>query len=191
MSATNRVANRIMLAFLGLVALAAGAWMLLRAFPQGLPALGLPPVALPAVPELTAMVLWVIVAGAALVLIVAIVWIATRGGGRLGKVVSDAADTELAGGLEIETGVANDVIALSLSRCPDILSSSVTAYRVHRAPALLVTVSARAGADLERLRDDVAAAVQQLDVLLERRIPVLLHVTSGVRASFAREHRVA
>jgi hypothetical protein len=41
------------------------------------------------------------------------------------------------------------------------------------------------------LRDDVARAIEQFDRAVERRIPVLLHVTSGVRANFAREQRVA
>jgi hypothetical protein len=38
--------------------------------------------------------------------------------------------------------------------------------------------------------DAVRRAVVELDDVLETRIPVLLHVATGVRASFAREQRV-
>ena len=182
MTATNRFGNRLLLVLIGLVAVASGAWVLLRAYPQYLP------ITLPDVPsDPTPTVLWIVVAVAALKIVLSLAWIFTRGKGRTSRLVHD---TSTDGSLELDVSVARDLLAAALERQPDVLSTKVSAYRVRRAPALLVTVSTRGGSDLPRVRDAVGTAVEQLDAVLERRIPVLLHVTSGVRASFAREQRV-
>lgn len=182
MTTTNRLANRALLALLGIAAVGVGAWIVLRAYPQAVPM-----VALPEVPALDATALWLVAASAAVAIVLALLWILTRGRGRTGRLLRDAAAD---GSVEFDVAVADDVLRAALVRQPDILAVRVASYRVRRSSALLVTVSARAGCDLPRLRDDVGHALDDLDHLLERRIPVLLHVTSGVRATLAREQRV-
>lgn len=183
MNATNRFGNRVLLMLIGLVSIASGAWLALRAYPEVLAGLTLPEI--PA--ELDPTTLWILVGAAALAIILSIGWIVTRGGGRTSEMVVDTSDD---GSLELDVKVAGDLVSAALQRQPDVLSVKASAYRVRRTPTLQLTVSARSGCDLPRLREDVAMAVEQLDRVIERRIPVLLHVTSGVRASFAREQRV-
>ena len=182
MTATNRLANRVLLALLGITAVGVGAWVALRAYPELVPM-----VALPEIPALDTSSLWAVAASAAVSSILALLWIFSRGRGRSGRLLRDASAD---GSVEFDVTVANDLLTAALARQPDILSVKVASYRVRRTLALLVTVSARSGCDLPRLRDDVGRAVDGLDHLLERRIPVLLHVTSGVRATLAREQRV-
>ncbi|CAN5191793.1 hypothetical protein BH11ACT5_BH11ACT5_10440 [soil metagenome] len=182
MTATNRLANRVLLALLGVAAVGVGGWIVIRAYPQVLPM-----VALPELPALDTTALWVVAASAAAAIILALLWMFSRGRGRSGLLLRDASPD---GSVEFDVTVASDVLTAALARQPDILSVKVASYRVRRTLALLVTVNARSGCDLPRLRDDVGRALDGLDQLLERRIPVLLHVTSGVRATLAREQRV-
>ncbi len=182
MSASNRVGNRVLLALIGLVALAVAAWVGLRAYPVA----GFTPPELPTAPDATW--LWIGVAAAAVAVVLSLAWIVTRGRGRTALVVREESEN---GNVEFDVRVASDLLKAALGGQPDAVSVRVTAHRVRREPALAVSVSARSGCDLPRLRDDVALAVEQLDEVLERRIPVLLHVTTGVRARSAREHRVS
>lgn len=180
MTSTNRLANRLLLALVGAAALGVGAWIVLRAYPRLV-------LALPDVPALGTTALWAIAASSAVAIILALSWMLTRGRGRSGRLLRDESTD---GSVEFDVTVASDLLAAALVRQPDIRSVKVASYRVRRSDALLVTVDARGGCDLPRLRDDVGHAVEELDHLLERRIPVLLHVTSGVRATLAREQRV-
>ena len=182
MSSSNRFGNRMLLALVGLVSIAAGAWVALRAYPVA----GNTLPELPPTPDATW--LWIGAAAALAALVLSLAWIFTRGRGRTALVIREESEN---GNVEFDVRVASDLLNAALEHQPDTVSLRVTAHRVRRSPALAVTVSARGGCDLPRLRDDVATAVEHLDELLERRIPVLLHVTSGVRANFAREQRVA
>ena len=182
MTATNRFANRVLLALLGVAALGVGAWVVLRGYPQLLPM-----VTLPDIPQLDTTALWAVTASAAVAVILALLWTVTRGRARSSRLLRDASTD---GSVEFDVKVASDLLSAALQHRPDILSVKVASYRVRRSLALLITVNARTGCDLPRLRDDVGHSVEALDQLLERRIPVLLHVTSGVRATLAREQRV-
>lgn len=179
MTGTNRLGNRILLALLGLSAIAAGSWVLVRAYPV---------IALPALTsKLDTTTLWIATAAVTVAIVLSIVWMVTRGRGRTGRLLRDETSD---GSVEFDARVATDLLSAGLARQPDLLSVRVASYRVRRAEALLLTVTVRNGCDLSRLRDDVARAVDGLDAVLERRIPVLLHVTSGMRATLAREQRV-
>jgi len=182
MSASNRFGNRLLLALVGLVAIAAAGWIALRAYPAA-------GIALPELPSvLDATWLWITAAAALAAVVLSLAWILTRGRGRTALVVREESEN---GNVEFDVRVASDLLTAALENQPDTVGVRVTAHRVRRSPALAITVNARGGCDLTRLRDDVTKAVDQLDELLERRIPVLLHVTSGVRARAAREHRVS
>ena len=184
MSASNRPLNRILLALIGLASIASGAWIMLRAYPQLVPVVALPEIALQPDPLTTT----IVVAAAVLVIVLALAWILTRGGGKTRRLLHDAHDD---GSVEFDVAVARDILTAALQRQPDVLSLHVSSHTVRSTGALRITVAVRQGCDLPRLRDDVARATEQFDRAVERSIPVLLHVTSGVRANFAREQRVA
>lgn len=184
MTTTNRAGNRLLLALVGIVAIASGAWVLLTAFPDAVPALVLPE--LPT--EHSPVVLWGFAVLAALAIAACVAWIVTRGRGRAPRVALGSSDY---GRVEFDASALTDLLTASLEKQHDILSVKAAAFRARRSTALLVTVNARKGCNLPRLRDDVAVAIDQLDEALEQKLPVLLHVTSGVRATFAREQRVA
>lgn len=186
MTNSNRGINRILLALVGIALLAVAAWVIL---PSVIPSTSIGVVEIGALPDeavFTTTLLWIIAAIAAVLIVLCVAFILTRGRGRIGQLVDDRGD---AGAVAIDARVVADLVSHALSHDLDVVSVHATAYRVRRAPALALRVTARRGADLPRLLDSVSTVVDQLDHVLERKIPVLLHVTSGVRASLAREQR--
>ena len=173
MTRTNRLLNRVFLALVGLVLIAAAAWIGNRAYPL---------LEIPALPEtLSADLLWIIVAACALLIVLSIAWIVTRGRGRQQTVLRVGGDD---GSVAIDARVASDLISEDLKSVNDVSSVSATAFRVGREPALEVRVDARRGADLRTVITSVTGSIDELDAVFEKRIPVLLHVrgsSSGVR----------
>ncbi|TBN58201.1 hypothetical protein EYE40_12815 [Glaciihabitans arcticus] len=178
MTRSNRGLNRLLLALVGLVFLAAAAFIANRAYPV---------IAIPELGELDATGLWVVASIGLLVIVLSICWIVTRGGGAT-RTLATAPDDEGAG--SIEARVAADLVAADLERVPDIVDVSARAFRVRGETVLELVVTTRRSADLRLVVDSVGRAVAALDVLLATEIPVLLHVASGVRANLAREQRV-
>jgi len=178
MTNSNRALNRLIIALIALALIVIAAWMLNRV--TGL-------VAIDALGEPDKTALW-IAAGASLALLVAsISWIATRGRGHTRTLLA-ANDEEGTG--TIEARVAADLISEDLSRVPDIVDVSARAFLVRGQATLELTVTTRRAADVRLVVDSVGRAVSALDRTLDSRIPVLLHVASGVRANLAREQRV-
>lgn len=178
MTRSNRIGNRIIIALLGLVLLTSAAWVGNRAMPV---------IDLPAIPAPTETALW-IAAGIALVIVVlALLWVFSRGRGHTRSLVTVSDDS---GTASVDARVAADFITEDVSRVVDVVSVSSSAYRTRGGIALELRVTTRRSADVRIVVDAVKKAVIELDDVLETRIPVLLHVATGVRASFAREQRV-
>jgi hypothetical protein len=187
---SNRALNRIILLVLGLVALIVAAALALPMLPSGSVPRSVRDATSPdgltrLAPAVT--LEWIAAVVALVIIVVAVAWMATRGRGRT-RVAID-------GELGVDSRVADELIRDALSREPDVIASSVVAFRVRRRPVLRINVEARRGADLRRLTDAVHTAVEGLDVALgsdtAHRLPVVVQVTSGLRASLAHEHRVA
>jgi len=176
MTRSNRLLNRIILALLGLalVASAAAVWLLE-------PASVIEPA------EITTTGLWITAAALLAVVVLAALWIFSRGRGQVRTLIRRSDD---AGAASIESRVVADLIADDLARVPDVLGVTASAYRVRGQVALELRVTTRGAADIRLVVDSVERALDELDDLLETRIPVLLHVASGVRAGFARQQRV-
>ena len=183
MTSTNRIANRIIIALAGLLLMAGGAWVVLRAYPAIAPGLALPDAGLP-----DATFLWWTAGIAALLVVASIAWIVTRGRGRAGILAESRDD---AGVTTVDARVVSDLVADALASQLDVVGVHATAFRVKRRLALELRVDARTGADLPRLIDALGVVIDDLDVVLETNTPVLLHVASGVRASLARDRRIA
>jgi len=178
MTSTNRLLNRVILVLLAAIALAAAAYVANRAYPT---------VAIPSVTTLDTITLWIVAAGALLVIVLAIAVILTRGRGHSRVAVTSRDDD---GAASIDARVVADLIADDLALVPDVTAVTTRAFRVRGARALELRVSVRRSADLRLVVDAVDRAVAELDDVLEHRVPILLHVVSGVRANLARRQRV-
>lgn len=190
MTRSNRFFNRGLLALLGLVLIAGAAWTANRAFPDFADGLGinLGPVIEPktiGAPSVAGF--WIAAAAMLVVVALAAVVIFSRGRGQTRTVITRS---DGAGAASIETRVVSDLVSEDLARVPDVVSVSASAFDVRRETALELRVTTRSAADVRLVIDSVERAVAQLDEVLETRIPVLLHVASGVRAGFARQQRV-
>ena len=178
MTRSNRLLNRGILVLVALVLLAGAAWVANRE-------LGL--VAIDRVAELGAPVLWVVASSCLVLIVLAIGWIVTRGGGHT-RTLAVMSDDDGAGA--VEARVAADLVSDDLARVPDIVDVTARAFRVRGETVLELGVTTRRAADLRLVVDSVGRSVAALDEVLDSRIPVLLHVASGVRANLAREQRV-
>ncbi|NQX26534.1 hypothetical protein HQQ81_04110 [Microbacteriaceae bacterium VKM Ac-2854] len=208
MTTSNRFGNRLLLALLGLIVLAAGVgavlvgtWDAARSwFGDTVGALAptlasrfTPPDGVTVTAPDALPVLWpllVIAAFGLVVAIVCVVLIFRRGHGRTGTVLTDAAVDGPAGAVTIGTGFAQSALQDALRSRPDILSVSVSAYRHRAATALKVRVLPRGGVSPRAVVDSVRESVLALDELLGARLPVVLEIASSTRASVAREERV-
>lgn len=181
MTRSNRMLNRVILLVLGLIALGAAGALALPLLTESVVSFRLPAI------RPTATLDGIIAAAAVVVIVLSVAWIVTRGRGRT-RVALD-------GELSVDARVADELIREELSHEPDVISASAGAFRVRGAAVLRVRVEARRSADLRRLTDAVRSAVDQLDLALgtppDARLPVVVHVSSGFRASLSREHRVA
>lgn len=184
MNAHGRVLNRVLLCLLGLAAFAIAAvagWPLVTGstasyLGQGWQFAQDQGVALP-------VLAWIIAAVLAVAVIGALAVILTRPPRR----IRAAMDSE---GVVIDTSVVEGLFASALSTTPDVLgvSSSTALRRGRRTVALKVQVRPRA--DLVAVVAAVSAALESTDRQLGERIPLAVQLTSGIRATFARDRRV-
>lgn len=179
MTRTNRLANRVILALIGLVALGLGALVALP-FASGL-GIAVPWESLGVtLPDATQpLVLWSIAGACLVVVLFAIAWILTRGRGRTSTALS-------LDGATIDASVVQSVLRERLANAPDVVVVSASAHERRRGPVVLVRVQARPGPDLGALQTAVRGAIGRLDEVIGARIPLVVHLTSGVRSTFAR-----
>ncbi|SDH59812.1 Asp23/Gls24 family envelope stress response protein [Agrococcus jejuensis] len=200
MTTTNRGWNRIVLVLLGIVWLGAGAGLLARqlwpdqvvqaweAAPQaaadgwasltaqlGLEVGALDPTALSTV---------ALVAATVLVLVWAIVHAATRGRGR----THDAVEQD---DVVIDAGAVEDVYRHALGAHPDVLHVKVTSWRHRGANAWRASVDVRDHARLDEVADRAAAAATATRQRIGIDAPVVVHLTSSIRASVSKTARAA
>lgn len=192
MTRSNRVLNRLILILLGLLAVGAAVLLALPAvaateFGKGLPLLtqvfdasrvagaedggGLGPV-----------ILSIVVAAAAVVIILSLVWILTRGRGRSASAYEHDS-------VSVDVKVVDQLMTDALRPVSDIVSVSTSGHRVRGTSVLRARVNVRPGADLQRVRAAIDSSVEHLDTTLGASVPMLVHITTGLRASLAREER--
>lgn len=205
MNGTPRAINRILLAVLGLILLAAGGALVALA---SVPAAGRwwQGWAQPAREQLSALAvrtrlsggggswLWMVVAAAMVLLAIGMVaWISNQGKGRgntltadVGSAERDGADGEVA----ISAAVAEQALKSALSERTDLVSAAVATYDFSGRPALKIRVLPRQGVAPQLLAADISALVQALDEVVGVQVPVLLSIGSGTRARFTKAERV-
>ena len=195
MSQTNRALNRILLALLGLVLLAAGglttaaglvpevatAWTATAG--SGLDRSGelLSTALLPG----AAHSWWAVAAVAGLVLAAAlsITWLASQGGGRTPRLLTERDGDR--GNTVVDTGLVAACVSESLAGNRLVLASSVSAWGVQGRTGLRLRLEARKGASPREIADTAEELVLGLDRLLGHPVPVLVRITSGPRSRVA------
>ncbi|WP_292831263.1 hypothetical protein [Microbacterium sp.] len=184
MNARGRVLNRTLLTLLALTAFAVcavAAWPLVTGAPapvldQGARFAEELGVGLPAL-------MWVGVAPLVVAVIVALAVILTRPPRHVRAAFED-------GGLTIDAAVVEGVFHSALAATPDVLgvSSSTSEHRRRRTVVLRVRVRPRA--DLETVLTQVRSALETTDRRIGVRLPLIVHITGGIRSTFAHDRRV-
>ncbi|KQQ28427.1 hypothetical protein [Frondihabitans sp. Leaf304] len=200
MTNTNRFLNRALVFVIGLVLLLAGGAVAVGAL--------LPDVQKPVSqgaddatgPTSDALsggqpwILWV-VAAAALVLIVLLLWFIFRQGhGRTNTLLTvdsgEGRDKTTGGSLSVDAKVAEQVLEESLTRDPGIISVDVTAFEVKKQSVLRVTVQTRRGVSPVDIGATVDKAVAEWDALLGTQTPIVVQIVGGLRAQMSGTARV-
>jgi hypothetical protein len=166
---SNRILNRLLILQVGIVAIGVGGAL-------ELPVLRIQPLTNWAPTTAT---LWACLVACLIIIVLSVLWIATRGRGRTSELLTLVDDT---GSVTIDTRVAADLLADTLNDNPHVLSVGSGSYRVRGTTVLSLRVITSTGADLPALISSVGRAVEELDDVLERRVPVLLHLVSGLSA---------
>lgn len=199
MNDTNRTLNRVLLAVVGLAALAASAAaMLLLTVPSAQhswanAAHG----TVTSVDRAFGRPLWpgstvsgaaLIALGAAVVFALLLIAFALRQGhGTTSTVVTVRTDD---GSAEIDAAVPAALLLDRLRDVAGVASVGVSAYRVRRTPALKVTVRCRRGASPRLIADALDDAVERLHAHLGAPIPVFAQLVGGFRARLRSAVRV-
>ncbi|GMA29534.1 hypothetical protein [Arenivirga flava] len=181
MTTSNRALNRILLILLGLIALA-GAALLLRPEidqllePAGLvtPTLGLTEAPAP----------WLqggIIALAALAVIIALAWTTTRGRGADGTAIERD-------GISIDANLVEGMLRRQLDDATEIAHVRLRAFRP-KDRVLLAEIQVTRGADLADIHHRVQDAVATTDQQLGTPLPLVAHITTGLRSRLAHERR--
>ena len=202
MNRTPRSVNRVLVALLGLLLMAAGAGAVLVAAFPGV-ARWWQDTANAAVSGISAMTgqtqlpgqqgswIWVLVALAMFLAVILLgLWIAAQGGGRTGTLVSEYDDDGAPGRVAISAAVAEQSLKAALLREPEVTGASVSTYAMNGISALRVRNNPRQGAAPHLIAADATGLVEALDAALGRELPVLLSIETGSRFRFGREDRV-
>ncbi|MFT4281460.1 hypothetical protein [Microbacterium sp.] len=187
MSNANRTMNRLLLGLVGVllfVFAALAAWPAVTGDPfpalsslaDGLDRLGLT----------GARGIWVGVAVLSVLVLLALIWILTRTRRREPVIIDDE-------DVIVDGTIMRDLLQAELSTAPEVAGVSATVHRRGRrgeTRVLHVRVQVRPRADLPSTLDRLTAAVAALDATLGTRVPLVLHLTTGVRSALARARRV-
>ncbi|MDP4333655.1 hypothetical protein Q7F20_09745 [Curtobacterium sp. A7_M15] len=186
MTKSNRTLNRIILFILGVVAIVVGVVIGAGVLPAVRDAIS-GSVELPRSLDVPASSLWIVVAACAVVIVLALVWVFTRGGGGTSVAVRERSGDDA---VTVNVALVRDVVEHELDGVRDIVGSRVDTYLVRRQRAARIRVAVRRGGDAVTVLDAVDRAVAVLDRTLGRQVPVLVHLTGGTRSALAKSTRV-
>lgn len=204
MNATPRGLNRVLLALIGLVFLAAGTLLVAIAAVPAVATLwqnwaGAASDSLRAVATRTTLAstgtsgIWIGVAVACVVLIILMVlWVAAQGKGRANVLAhgSEKDDGGAPGLVTISGAVAEQALKSALSARTDLVGATVATYEMDGVPGLRVRVLPRQGVAPDEVARDIADLVEGLDAVLGRSTAVLVSIGAGARTRFTRAERV-
>jgi len=186
MTKSNRTLNRVILLVLGLLAVLVGLTVGAGALPAVRDALR-PTVTFPRSVDVPASSLWIVAGVCAVVVVLALAWAVTRGGGGTAIAVRERAGEDA---VTVNVALVRDVVEHELAGAHDVVGTRVDTYLVRRQRAARIRVAVRRGGDAVTVLDAVDRAVAVLDRTLGRQVPVLVHLTGGTRSALARAGRV-
>ncbi len=186
MTTTNRGFNRVLLFLIGLISIIVGAVIGAGVLQPVRDALG-QVVTLPEQVSVPDTALWIIAGVCAVVIVLALVVVFTRGGGGTSVAVRERSGDDQ---VTVNVALVRDVIDHELTGVHDIVGSKVDTYLVKKTRAARIKVHVRRGGDAVTVLDAVDHALSTLDATLGRQIPVLVHLTGGTRTALARTTRV-
>ncbi|OII21372.1 hypothetical protein [Curtobacterium sp. MCBA15_013] len=186
MTKSNRTLNRIILFVLGLVAVIVGIVVGAGVLPAVRDAIS-GTIQLPRNLTVPASSLWIIGAACAVVIVLALVWVFTRGGGGTSVAVRERSGDDQ---VTVNVALVRDVVDHELDGVRDVISARVDTYLVRRQRAARIRVAVRRGGDAVTVLTAVDRAITVLDRTLGRQIPVLVHLTGGTRSTLAKPTRV-
>lgn len=186
MTKSNRTVNRIILFVLGLVAVVVGLTVGAGVLPAVQDAIK-PVIDLPTKVDVPASSLWIVAAACLVVIVLALLWVFTRGGGGTSVAVRERSGDDA---VTVNVALVRDVVEHELAGVRDVVGSRVDTYLVRRERAARIRVAVRRGGDAVTVLDAVDRAVSVLDRTLGRQVPVLVHLTGGTRSALAKSTRV-
>jgi hypothetical protein len=186
MTKSNRTMNRIILFVLGIVAVVVGLAVGAGVLPVVRDAMA-STVTIPRSVEVPASSLWIVAVVCAVVIVLSLIWVFTRGGGGTSVAVRERSGDDA---VTINVALVRDVVDHELSRVGDVVGAKVDIYQVRRQRAARIRVAVRRGGDAVAVLDAVDHALSVLDRTLGRPVPVLVHLTGGTRSALAKPSRV-
>lgn len=190
MTRSNRVLNRIVLALLGVVLVAAGLVALFSSARGPLRDAGVPtswsdgleaPLAAASRLTPTTWALWATAAVALVVVVLAAVWAASRGRGGTSVVVREHAD---AAGVTVNVALVRALLERAVPSDGDIASVHADAFEARGGARLVrVTVGVRRDGDAVAARERVVAGLAEVERQLGRTVPTLVHLAAARVAS--------
>ncbi|MFJ7289342.1 hypothetical protein ACQXVK_14580 [Curtobacterium sp. AB451] len=186
MTGSNRTMNRIILLVLGLVAVIVGVTIGAGVLTPVRDAVQ-PYVDLPRNLDVPASSLWIVVAVCAVVIVLSLLWVFTRGRGGTSVAVRERSGDDQ---VTVNVALVRDVVEHELQDVRDVVGTRVDTYLVRRQRAARIRVAVRRGGDAVTVLDAVDHAVSTLDRTLGRQLPILVHLTGGTRSALAKATRV-
>jgi hypothetical protein len=186
MTRSNRILNRVILFVLGIVAFVAAVVAGAGVLPVVRDQLDRW-ITLPRTLPLDTTTLWAVAVGCAVVLVLAVLWIGTRGRGGTSIAVREEHEGDQ---VTVNVGLVRDVVEHELEGVHDIVGTRVDLYRVRSERAARIRVAVRRGGDAVTVLGAVDRALGTLDRVLGREVPAVVHLTGGTRSALARSTRV-
>ncbi len=174
MTRSNRTLNRVILALVGLVALALSVAIALPALNAiGVTVTTIDPLAAVASLELAQpTALTVMLAASALIVIGGLAWMLSRGRGRTAVLHTEA-------GVRLDAAVLDDLLRAELTAVRSVSASSVSVHRLRGERVAAARLRVVPGAELDRVRDEVTAAADAAIARLGVPVPLVLHLVRG------------
>ena len=144
--------------------------------------------------------LWMaLIAALAVVVVLLLMFIFRQGHGHTRRLVardgsagsgSSSDAPVVAGGVTIDSAVAEQSLAAALAERPEIVSSRVSTYLVRKEPVLKIAATARRGVSPRELSETIERLVRSFDAALGEEIPVVVQISGGFRTRLSQSTRL-